>query len=77
MAPHSLVFEEAGVQWTPCSLERARVCKDSCTMLLALDWASAFDSTAPEALARALRFGLTDSVMHVAVDAYPGRMFFV
>ena len=52
--------------------------KDSRLVLLALDWAKAFDSIMPEPMFAALsRFGLPDQFVHMVRNIYSSRSFFV
>ena len=59
-------------------LDQAWASKDGKLILLALDWAKAFDSIAPKALLTALeRFGLPMQMIHATQGIYRNRKFFV
>ena len=59
-------------------LDRIWAGSDSCGILLALDWAKAFDSLSPASLADALkRFGIPTSFIEMIHHIYNGRQFFV
>ena len=59
-------------------LENVWAAKDGQMIMLALDWAKAFDSISPEALLAALRrFGLPGQVLEMIGAIYSDRNFFV
>ena len=59
-------------------IEDAWATRDGETLLLALDWAKAFDSVSPTALAASLRrFGLPDHFVRVVASIYQDRTFVV
>ena len=59
-------------------VEKAWSEKDGKTILLALDWAKAFDSVSPDALLGALtRFGIPQKFIGIIGDIYVGRKFYV
>ena len=58
--------------------EDGRAVKDRSLLLLALDWAKAFDSISPDRLVHALRlFGLPQKVLDVIQAIYANRIFYV
>jgi len=59
-------------------IENAVAIKDKTLVMLALDWAKAFDSISPEALMHALtRFGLPDKFLRIVNAIYSDRTFCV
>ena len=59
-------------------LEQTRERKNGKLMMLALDWAKAFDSISPERLVLALRrFGIPEPMVRVIQVIYEDRQFFV
>ena len=59
-------------------IERANRQKDGKTILLALDWAKAFDSVSPDALATALkRFGIPQELVQMISAIYTDRRFII
>ena len=67
-----------GVFLARCLLEESCASQDSPLVLLALDWAKAFDSVMPDALLEALRrFGLTQEVLSAVRTIYSDRSFAV
>ena len=59
-------------------IEDAWGCRDGSALLLALDWAKAFDSVSPESLIEALRrFGIPADFRRMVASIYSDRKFFV
>ena len=57
-------------------MDRAIASKNEKLIILALDWAKAFDSISPESLYLALlRFGVPDIMVHMIGDIYSNRIF--
>ena len=60
------------------AIEDANAIKDKTLMMLALDWAKAFDCISPQALIKALaRFGLPEKILAVISGIYTNRKFYV
>ena len=58
--------------------KNANALQESPLILLALDWAKAFDSICPQALVESLkRFGVTLKMLHVIESIYTNRVFCV
>ena len=57
-------------------IDKALASKDDALIILALDWAKAFDSISPVGLCLALaRFGVNDRLVRLIRDIYSSRLF--